>query len=602
MLRTGNGIKNGVEKARYNRSMNWKLDDICPKEKFGALLEEIDKESKILEEWWKKLSPEMEEKEFKRYVELDQNLEEKVMRAWYLPELMEAINLKDTEAREMKGKAQEMWLKITKKGRRFDRWLKGLPVEGKEKLNDKQAKRLFESVPDMEYRLNYGRVAATHTLEEKEEEIDDNKDVYGQGAISDLRRLIETEIVYKMGKRKIKTQAELLQFVHSKSSKLRKEAYLALFNKQKENGDKLFVIYQSVVKNWDFETKIRGYKSPIAMRNFGNQVSDKAIETLLRVCTEERKIYWRFFNYKAKSLGKKKLNRFDLYAPMKESKKKEYGFEESKKIVLGAYEKFDLKFAELAKKLFDEQHIDSLPKANKTSGAFCATVEPNLTPYVMLNHTGEYRDVSTMAHELGHAIHSLMANQHYPAVQQANLPLAETASTLGEMILFEEMLSREKDEQIRKQMLWEKMADSYATILRQNYFIKFEIAVHEMITKGTTSEEISQLYLNNLREQFGKSVKVEEIFKYEWMYISHIFESPFYCYAYNFGELLSLALFAQYKKQGKTFVKKIKTVLTAGGSENPAKVLAKIGVDIEAESFWRDGFKVIENWQKELEL
>ena len=150
-------------------------------------------------------------------------------------------------------------------------------------------------------------------------------------------------------------------------------------------------------------------------------------------------------------------------------------------------------------------------------------------------------------------------------------------------------------------MLWEKLADSYATILRQNYFIKFEIEAHKLISKGTTEEELSNLYLRNLGEQFGTSVKVEGAFKNEWMYISHIFESPFYCYAYNFGELLSLALFAKYKELGKPFREKIKTILAAGGSEDPAKVLSAVGVNMESEEFWRGGFKIIESWQKELE-
>jgi oligoendopeptidase F len=582
--------------------MNWNLDDICLKEKFGDLLKEIEAESGKLDEWWKKLSPEMEASVFKDYIEFDQDLSQKLARVLYLPELMEAINQKDAEARLMKGKAQDLWLVLAQKSRKFDHWLKGLAVEGKKNLDDDQAKRLFKAVPDLEYVFNYNRTAAKYTLEQREEEIIDNKDIYGQGVIADLRRLIETEMVYQMGKRKIKTQAELLKYTHSKNPKLRKEAYIALFNKQKENSDKLFVIYQSVVKDWAFETKIRGYKSPISVRNFGNHVSDKAVETLLRVCTEERKIYWRYFNYKAKSLGKNKLSRFDLFAPMKETKKKEYNFEESKKMVIKAYKQFDKNFADLAEKVFVEQHVDSLPKANKTSGAFCATVGPAVTPYIMLNHTGTARDVSTLAHELGHAIHSLMANKHYPSSQHANLPLSETASTLGEMILFEEMLSKETDKQIKKQMLWEKIADSYATILRQNYFVKFEMAAHELIAKGATNKDLDDLYLKNLREQFGSSMKIESIFKHEWMYISHIFESPFYCYAYNFGELLSLAIFAQYKKTGKTFIEKIKVVLAAGGSEDPTKVLSRIGVDIESEEFWRGGFKIIEGWQNELEM
>jgi oligoendopeptidase F len=581
--------------------MNWNLDDICQKGKFDDLVKEVEGDLESLEKWWPKLDTKMEERVFKKFIGFEQNLGEKVRRLLYLPELMVAVNQKDPTARLMKGKAQEMWLKLGQKSRKFDHWLKGLETEGKEKLDEENAKRLFAAVTDLEYGLNYNRVAAKYTLEQREEEIIDNKDVYGQSVISDLRGLIEAEMVYKMGKRSIKTQAELLKFVHSPSAKKRKGAYLALFEEQKKNIDKLEIIYQSVIKDWGFETKIRGYKSPIAMRNFANHVSDKAVETLLKVCEKERGIFWRYFDYKAKSLGKKKLNRFDLYAPMKKTKVKRYSLEESQKIVMGAYEQFDKKFAELAKKVIDEQHIDAMPKANKTSGAFCATVGPHITPYVMLNHTGTLRDVSTMAHELGHAIHSLMANKHLPDAQQANLPLSETASTLGEMILFEKLLAEEKDGEIKKQMLWDKIADSYATILRQNYFIKFEIEAHELISKGATGKELCNLYLKNLKEQFGKNVIIDPIFKYEWLYISHIFESPFYCYAYNFGELLSLSLFAQYKKEGKNFIGKIKTVLEAGGSEDPTEVLANIGVDIESEEFWKGGFKVIEGWQRDLE-
>jgi oligoendopeptidase F len=268
---------------------------------------------------------------------------------------------------------------------------------------------------------------------------------------------------------------------------------------------------------------------------------------------------------------------------------------------LDSFRQFSEKFAEYGEKVITDQHIDSHPKVNKRSGAFCATVGPKITPYVLLNHTNTLRDVSTLAHEMGHAIHSQYANHHMPGSQHANLPLSETASTLGEMILFEKLLAIEKDPEIKKQMLWEKIADSYATILRQNYFVMFEIEAHKLAAAGTTAKELCDLYLKNLREQFGKSVTVEPIFKYEWLYISHIFESPFYCYAYNFGELLSLSLYARYKKEGKSFVSKIEKILAAGGSKDPSVVLKDVGIDVESEEFWRGGFRIVENLQKELE-
>jgi len=166
--------------------------------------------------------------------------------------------------------------------------------------------------------------------------------------------------------------------------------------------------------------------------------------------------------------------------------------------------------------------------------------------------------------------------------------------------LFEKMLSIEKNKKIKKAWLAEKMADAYATICRQNYFVKFEIEAHKRMAEGLNSEKLSMMYLKNLREQFGNSVEIEPIFAYEWSYISHIFESPFYCYAYNFGELLSYSLFMKYK-QDKSFLKKIEKLLSTGGSKNPVELLKGAGVKIEEKEFWQKGFDVVKNWQKELE-
>jgi oligoendopeptidase F len=218
----------------------------------------------------------------------------------------------------------------------------------------------------------------------------------------------------------------------------------------------------------------------------------------------------------------------------------------------------------------------------------------------MLNHTGTIRDVSTMAHELGHAIHSLYANKHHYSCQHSGLPLAETASTLGELILFDKMLMTETDKKIKKQMLWEKIGDSYATILRQNYFVLFEKEAHEKIAEGITVEGLSEIYLKNLKEQFGNSVIVDRIFRYEWTYISHIFSTPFYCYAYNFGELLALSLFGKYKKEGPNFIPKIEKILAAGGSEDPVEILTKAGFEVTKEEFWQESFKIVKDWTKQL--
>ncbi|MFZ2152774.1 MAG: M3 family oligoendopeptidase [Microgenomates group bacterium] len=587
-----------------NEAEKWDLRELGRVEDFDKMLTELDGNIAMVEKWWTRLSPTMSVKEFAEFMEYDETLDEKFSCLMYLPSLMDCVNQKDATARLMNSKATDLALKFNQTSRKIGHWLKGLPVEGKETLGDDNAKRLFKAIPDLEYGMNYGRMAAKYTLSQREEEIIDNKDINGGGAISDLRGLIEADFVYQLGKKKIKSQAELLKYVHDKSPKLREGAYRSLLNKHKENIDKFLVIYQAVVKDWAFEAKFRGYQSPIEVRNFGNHVPDEAIETLLRVCKEERKVFWRYFEYKAKLLRVKKLSRFDLYAPVSLKVNKVHKvikFNEAKKMVLEAFATFSTRFAAEAKKVMEEKHIDSHPTPNKRSGAFCATVGPKYTPYVLLNYTGTSRDVSTLAHELGHAVHSLYANHHYAGPQHANLPLSETASTLGELILFEKMLREEKDKKARKEMLAEKIGESYATILRQSYFVMFEKQAHEMISKGTTAKDLSEAYLKNLKEQFGTSMKIDPIFKYEWLYVSHFFESPFYCYAYNFGELLSLSLYSRYKKEGKKFVTKIEEVLAAGGSMAPDEVLKKVGVDMGDEKFWKDGFELIRTWQNELE-
>jgi len=296
----------------------------------------------------------------------------------------------------------------------------------------------------------------------------------------------------------------------------------------------------------------------------------------------------------------KKLSRFDVYAPL-QKKDKKIDFEEAKTIVLKALEEFSPNFSKKAEKIINEKHIDVLPNKNKIGGAFCATVAPEITPYVLLNFTGKSRDISTLAHELGHGIHSLYANKNYPSSQSANLPLAETASTLAELILFEKMMEKETDKEIKKAWLSDKMADAYATICRQNYFIKFEIKAHEAIEKGLTADDLSKIYFKSLKEQFGNSLSIDPLFKYEWSYISHIFESPFYCYAYNFGELVSYALWANYKKDPKIWIKIIEKILESGGSQDPQIILHNAKIDICCPKFWQDSFSTIRDWQEKLE-
>jgi len=581
--------------------MKWNLDDIMPIDKFDDLYKEVEGEIKTLEKWVERVKPEMNQKEFGEMLEFNEKMGVKIAKLAYLPELIEAVDQKNQQAKLMKSRVDNLGLKISDIATKLGLWIQGKrePV-----LDDKNANRLFATIPDLQYGLRRSREGAKYSLNEREEQIIDHKDVNGVGVLGQLREMIETEFEYdlKIGNKikHIKSQSELLALIYSPKAEIRKAAYNALLKKQKENLDKFFAIYQGIVKDWGYEAKLRGHTFPISVRNWANHVPDAAVESLLKVCSNNIDIFQRYFKWKSKKLGLKKLRRYDIYAPL-QSKDKKISYEEAKRQVLTTLKEFSPDFESKAKKIIEEKHIDVMPGKSKRGGAFCATVAPEITPYILLNFTGKSRDISTLAHELGHGIHSLYASKHYPSSQQANLPLAETASTLSELILFEKMMKNETDKEIKRAWLSDKMADAYATICRQNYFIKFEIEAHEEIEKGISSENLSKLYLKTLKEQFGSSVLIDPLFKYEWSYISHIFESPFYCYAYNFGELVSYALFANYKKEPKKWIKIIENILESGGSEDPQIVLKRAGVDIGDEKFWQKSFETIEKWQNELE-
>ncbi|HEX2698391.1 MAG TPA: M3 family metallopeptidase, partial [Anaerolineales bacterium] len=335
-------------------------------------------------------------------------------------------------------------------------------------------------------------------------------------------------------------------------------------------------------------------------RNLSNDIPDEAVETLLNVSRKNAGIFHRYFKLKAKFLGMKRLRRYDIYAPVAKSQK-QFDFDAAARMVFEAFASFDAKIAELAQRVFDQNHLDSEIRKGKTGGAFCWSVTPEMTPYVLLNYQNRPRDVAVMAHELGHAIHSMLAERHSAFTFQSSLPLAETASTFGEMMLTDKLLSEETDESVRPEILFKQVDDAYVTIMRQVYFAIFEKQAHELVLKNASVDEISAAYFEMLKEQFGDSVELSEEFKWEWVSVPHIYHTPFYVYAYAFGQLLVLSLYQQFKAEGDSFKPKYLKILSAGGSEAPAKILAEAGIDIRSAKFWQGGFDVLDQLVGELE-
>ena len=579
---------------------NWDLSELAKDSKsaeFQKQIQDLEKQAKRFEKIKSKLNPKIPTKNFMKILKEVEDISENLSKLGGYASLSYSSDTQSDEATSLLTKMSKLGSEISNKILFFDLWWKT-------QVDEKNAKRLMKDTGELEEYLLHKRLFAKYALSEPEERIINTLDVTGISALVKLYDKITNAYEYKMkiGKKtKIMTREEITNYVRSNDPKIREEAYKTILTKYAENKGVTGEIYQNIVLNWKDEgIEIRGYKSPISMRNIGNDVDDKTIESLLLTCRKNSSVFQKFFIQKAKMLKMRKLRRYDLYAPAASNiKEKNYSYNKSVKLVFESLGKFSPKLEEYARKIFDENHIDSSIRQGKRDGAFCSTLTPKITPYVLVNFTGKSRDVFTLAHELGHAVHSQAAQNRSILVQDAPLPLAETASTFSELLLYDNLADKISDDE-KKIMLSEKIDDLYATILRQAFFTIFEVEAHTQIGNGTTVDEISNTYLKNLNEQFGKSIIVSDDFRVEWSCIPHFYHTPFYCYAYSFGNLLALSLFQRYKKEGKEFVPSYIEILAAGGSKKPEKLLSEYGFDIGSTKFWQEGFDYVSNQVKTL--
>ena len=479
----------------------------------------------------------------------------------------------------------------------FDQWWK-------KQIDEKNAQRLMKSAGELHEFLRYKRLLAKYSLTEPEERIINTLDVTGHSALVKIYDKITNAFVFEVkidGKTRRYNREELSVLIRNPKPKTREIAYKALLSEFDKNKGVLGEIYQNIVSNWKDECiSIRGYASPISVRNIGNDVENKTVDALLSVCKKNSDVFRKFFLQKARILKMKRLRRYDIYAPIQKKDEKRYTYDKAVKLVLETLNDFSPQLSEYAKRVFVQRHVDSTIRPGKRSGAFCSTISPKITPYVLLNFKGRINDVFTLAHEIGHAIHSVSASGKSIFIAEAPLPLAETASTFSEMLLFNKILDQISEEE-QQSNLMEHLDDLYATVGRQAYFTLFEIAAHEKIGNGAMVQDITSEYMKTLKDQFGDSVTITPDFGTEWTCIPHFYHSPFYCYSYSFGNLLSLSLYQRYRKEGKSFASTYVEILAAGGSKKPEDLLKENGIDITSEKFWQEGFEYIKNQTNRLQ-
>jgi oligoendopeptidase F len=583
-----------------NRSYSerWDLSHLAedPVRRLETLVGEIESKVAQFESACAQLSPTMEASIFHPLLRVSEDIAAASSRISAYAYLWFSENTKHLAARSFKTKVEEKLTALQNRLVFFDLWWQS--------VDEDNARRLMTGTGTLRYHLATIRRFQPHTLSEPEEKIVNIKNVTGRSAVHSLYDVVTNAFTFTLpvnGKRKTMTREELTSYLRHAQGRMREAAYRELYRVYTDQHDLLGEIYKTLVNDWKAENlQLRRFSSPIATRNLRNDIPDDAVASLLRVCQRNAGIFQDYFRIKARLCKIKPMSRYHIYAPHR-TEQKSYRYQNAVRMVLNAYRGFSPQLAELAERVVLERHVDSRTRPGKIGGAYCYSVVPGMTPYVLLNFTGEARDIATLAHELGHAVHGMLAARHSMFTFHSTLPMAETASVFGERILSDALMNQERDSKVRQGLLLNQLDDIYATVIRQAYFVQFENQAHEMIAQGATVKDLAKTYLAEVRQQFGKGIKVPDEFQWEWLTIPHIFASPFYCYAYSFGNLLVLALYRMYQKEGAAFVPKYLDLLSTGGSESPKTILATVGVDMASEYFWQSGFDTIREMVHQLE-
>ena len=396
---------------------------------------------------------------------------------------------------------------------------------------------------------------------------------------------------------------QALHLLSDRDQDKRRQAAKSLGKVFGENARLFALVMNTLAKDKEIEDKWRKLPSPEAGRHLANQVEPEVVEALVgAVRAAYPKLAHRYYKLKAGWLGQDRLDYWDRNAPLPGDDDRQIAWNEARDIVIDAYTRFSPKLGELGRQFFENRWIDAPAKPGKASGAFAHPTVPSAHPYLMLNYQGKTRDVMTLAHELGHGVHQVLAGRQGHLMSDTPLTLAETASVFGEQLTFRALLGRETDARRRRRMIASKVEDMLNTVVRQIAFYTFEQRIHAERREGElTAERIGEIWLGVQGESLGPAFRFDDEYRHYWAYISHFIHSPFYVYAYAFGDCLVNALYAVYEDAEKGFQDKYLQMLAAGGTLRHKELLAPFGLDASDPAFWSRGLGVIERFIDELE-
>jgi len=471
-------------------------------------------------------------------------------------------------------------------------------------LDDDRIVELLTSPALQKYQpwLREVRIYRPHQLSDEMERMLHERQLTGRSAW--MRLFDETMAGLRFPIRdQILTSSDALNLLSDRDPMVRRDAAQAVGKVFGDNIKLFALITNTLAKDKEIDDRWRHYPTPATSRHLSNQVEEDVVAALVSaVKTAYPKLSHRYYALKAKWLGKDRLDYWDRNAPLPDDSDRLIEWPEAKKIVLSAYERFSPALAATAKPFFDNDWIDVPPRPGKSPGAFAHPTVPSAHPYLLLNYHGKTRDVMTLAHELGHGVHQVLAAEQGHLLSSTPLTLAETASVFGEMLTFRSLLDAEKSPSRRKILLAGKVEDMLNTVVRQIAFYDFEQRLHQARhTQELTANDIGDLWMAVQTESLGPALRFDDLYRSYWAYIPHFIHSPFYVYAYAFGDCLVNALYAVYQEKPDGFQDKYLAMLRAGGTLRHQELLAPFGLDASDPAFWSKGLSMIEGFVDELD-
>lgn len=529
-----------------------------------------------------------------------EDIHERTGRAGAYAHLLYDSDTRDEQARDLQQKVEQRLTALRNITLFFDlEWLE-LPGEVVAELIEHPILAAYA------HYLRQERSFRPHRLSEAEEKIVNEKEVTGSSAWARLHTEITSSLVFPLerdGEVKQVNLSEILSMAHEPDRELRRRAHETLFNVLSSNGHVLTYLYDTLIQDRLNMDRLRHFKDPMASRHLGNEVAPEAVAAMMEATESNYSLARDYFRLKARLLKLDKLVLYDQYAPLDLAGTR-IPFAEAKNMVLDAYGAMSPRFREVAQTFFDKHWIDAEPRQGKRGGAYCSYPTPKLHPWVLCSYTGTPRDAMTVAHELGHGLHGMLSRGQSLFNYHSTLPLAETASVFGEMMVFDRLANRESDPGARLALVAGKIEDGFATVFRQNVLTRFEQGAYAARKEARlTSQRLGDIWIEANARYYGDAVQLTEAYRWGWSYIPHFIHTRFYCYAYVFGELLVLALFRMFQEEGASFVPKFISLLERGGSQAPHDLLAPLGVDFRDPSFWQKGFdemRHLVDWAHEL--